>query len=50
MKYLKASLPLLLSQVSSVFADTDAGTYAANAENAIKTLNNKWYNANTGLW
>ncbi|KAF2462980.1 Six-hairpin glycosidase [Lindgomyces ingoldianus] len=45
MKYYKSLFLLPLLQVSPVIAD-----YNANAEAAIKTLNNKWYDTNTGLW
>ena len=36
-------LPLLY--LTPVYAD-----YADDANTAIKTLQNKWYDANTGLW
>ncbi|KAH8708620.1 glycoside hydrolase [Phaeosphaeriaceae sp. PMI808] len=44
MKYLHSFLLSGLC-LTPVFAD-----YADNANNAIKTLQNKWYDTNTGLW
>jgi hypothetical protein len=40
-----ASLLLPLLCLTPVQAD-----YATDAEAAIKTLNDKWYNVDTGLW
>ncbi|KAF2177204.1 glycoside hydrolase family 76 protein [Zopfia rhizophila CBS 207.26] len=45
MKYSKSLFLLPLLQVSPAAAD-----YADNAVDSINKLNNKWYDANTGLW
>jgi hypothetical protein len=44
MKFISAALIPLL-HLTHVYAD-----YADNAHAAINTLQNKWYDANTGLW
>jgi len=44
MKYIQ-SLLIPLLYMTPVYAD-----YADDANTAIKTLNDKWYDANTGLW
>ncbi|KAF2005207.1 glycoside hydrolase family 76 protein [Amniculicola lignicola CBS 123094] len=47
MKYFQRTLPLLLPflHISPAVAD-----YESNAEQAIKTLQDRWYDTNTGLW
>ncbi|OCL11865.1 glycoside hydrolase family 76 protein [Glonium stellatum] len=47
MKYFTWTLSILISNHISLIS---AANYAANAENAITALNNKWYSASTGLW
>lgn len=47
MKYFTSFFPILtFHYISSI----SAADYAANAESAITVLNDKWYNASTGLW
>lgn len=45
MQLIKHTLLLTLAASAPVYAD-----YARDAQSAIELLQNKWYNANTGLW
>lgn len=40
----------LLLTVASLLLDTAQADYASDAESAIKLLQDKWYNTETGLW